>query len=164
MSKSKKPGLNLADLAPMSEDVPVAGSFLTVYGISAQDGLAIFHRFPRIALMLTEGFDLRTFITMAPDAIAAIIAASCGNLGDLQAEENASRLPLEVQWDIVEAIGRLTFTRGFAPFAKRIMDLVGAVPSAPSTKAPPTSSQSASKPSSPVDTPLPPSGDTPTGK
>jgi hypothetical protein len=164
MSKSNKPGLNLADLAPMSEDVPVGDSFHTVYGISAQDGLSVFHRFPRIALMLTEGFDLRTFITAAPDAISAIIAAACGNLGDEKAEENAKRLPLEVQWDILEAIGRLTFTRGFAPFVKRIMDLAGVALSAPSTKAPPTSSQSASKPSSPVDTPLPSSGDTPTGK
>lgn len=161
---SKKPGLNLADLAPMSEDVPMGDSFITVYGISARDGLAIFQRYPRLAAMMTEGFDIRTFMTLAPDAISAIIAAATGHAGNEAAEENAGKLGIEAQWNILEAIGRLTFTRGFAPFATRIMALVDGLPSAPSTKAPPTNLPSASKPSSPPDTPPQTSGDIPTGK
>jgi hypothetical protein len=149
---SNKPGLNLADLAPASEDVPVRDSFLTVYGISARDGLRIFQRFPRIAGMVGEGFNLGTFLSVAPDAVAAIIAAATGNLDNEQAEDAAAALPIETQFDILEAIGRLTFTRGFGPFAKRIMDLVDKVPSAPSIKAPPTRSQPVSKASSPEDT------------
>ena len=161
---SKKPGLNLADLAPMSEDVPMGESFITVYGISARDGLAIFQRYPRLAAMMTEGFDLRTFITLAPDAISAIIAAATGNAGNEVAEENAGRMGIEDQWNILEAVGRLTFTRGFAPFAKRIMDLVEGPPSAPSTKAPHMKSPNVSKPSSPPDTLPETSGDTLTDK
>lgn len=149
---SKKPGLNLADLAPMSTDVPVGDSFITVYGISAKDGLSIFKRYPKVAGMVTEGFSLATFLSAAPDAVAAIIAAATGNLGDEVSEENASKLGLELQWDLLEAIGGLTFTKGFAPFAARIMALAGSQPSAHFTKAPDTKSPLPLKPSSPPDT------------
>jgi hypothetical protein len=150
---SKKPGLNLADLAPMSEDVPVGESFLTVSGISTKTGLEIFKRFPKLVGMISgEGFNLGTALTAAPDAVAAIIAASTGNLGDERAEAAAAGLGIETQFDILEAIGRLTFTRGFAPFAERVMALVGAANSDLSSKVPDMKSPPASKPSSPPDT------------
>jgi hypothetical protein len=151
---SNKPGLNLADLAPASEDVPIGSDFMTVYGISARDGLRIIQRFPKILSMMGgEGFNLNTFLLVAPGAVSAIIAASVGKLDDEQSEENAGRLALETQFDILEAIGRLTFTSGFAPFAKRIMALAAnAANSAPSTKAQVTKSPPASKPSLPEDT------------
>lgn len=161
---SKKPGLNLIDLATLSEDVPVGDDFITVTGISARDGIEIFKRFPKISLMISGGFDLRAIIEIAPDAISAIIAAATGYLGNEQAEEAAGKLGLETQWDILEAIGRLTFTRGFAPFAKRIMDLVASPNSALSTKAQATKSPSASKPSLPEDTDQTMSGDIPLDK
>jgi hypothetical protein len=149
----KKPGLNLADLAPMSKDVPIGKSFLTVYGISARDGLRIFQRYPKILGMVGEGFDIKTFLSVAPEAVAAIIAASTGDLDNEQAELNAGRLGLETQFDILEAVGGLTFTNGFAPFVMRIMALADAVvPSAPSIKAPVMKSPPASKPSSQGDT------------
>lgn len=151
---SKKPGLNLADLAPMHEDVPVGESFLRVHGISAKDGLEIFKRFPRVAGMTTgEGFNLSTFLTVAPDAVAAIIAAAAGDLGNEAAEQAAGQLPIEIQFDVLEAVGRLTFTKGFAPFAERIMALVGAANSAPYSKVPDMKLPPASKPSSLPDTP-----------
>lgn len=153
---SKKPGLNLADLAPMSEDVPVGNGFLTVHGISAKVGLEIFKRFPKILGMVSgSGFNLTTFLAVAPDAVAAIIAAAAGDLGNKKAEEAASSLGVETQFDILEAVGRLTFTRGFAPFVERIMALAGAANSAPSSKVTDTKSPPALKPSSPPDTPLP---------
>ena len=152
----KKPGLNLADLAPMSEDVPIGNNFLTVYGISAQDGLHILQRFPKIAGMIdTGGLNLSVFLSVAPEAVAAIIATATGHADDEKAEKNAARLGLETQFDVLEAIGRLTFTNGFAPFVERIMALTSAVavPSVLSTKAPLTKSPPASKLSSPPDTP-----------
>jgi hypothetical protein len=151
---SKMPGLNLADLAPMSENVPVGDSFLTVTGVSAKTGLEIFKRFPKIAGMIGgEGFNLGAFLSVAPDAVAAIIAASTGNLGNEAAEAAAANLSVETQFDILEAIGRLTFTRGFAPFAEKIMALAGTVNSGLSSKVPDMKSPPASKVSSPPDTP-----------
>jgi hypothetical protein len=151
---SKMPGLNLADLALMSEDVPIGDSYLTVRGVSAKSGLEIFTRFPKILGMISgEGFNLGTFLTVAPDAVAAIIAAATGELGNGAAEEAAANLGLETQFDILEAIGRLTFTRGFAPFAERIMALAGAANSASFSKVPDMKSPVELKPSSPPDTP-----------
>jgi hypothetical protein len=152
---TKQPGLNLADLAPMSEDVPVGDSFLTVTGISAKTGLELFKRFPKLIGMISGGgFDIGAFLTVAPDAVAAIIAAaSTGKLGDEAAEEGAARLVVETQFDILEAIGRLTFTRGFAPFAEKMLALADAANSGLSTRAPAMKSPQASKVSSPPDTP-----------
>jgi hypothetical protein len=151
---AKKPGLNLADLAPMSEDVPIGDSYLTVHGISAKAGLEIFKRFPKLVGMISgEAFNLGAFLTVAPDAVAAIIAAATGDLGDEVAEGKAAGLGIETQFDILEAVGRLTFTKGFAPFAERVMALAGGASSALSSKVPDMKSPPASKPSSPPDTP-----------
>lgn len=150
---SNKPGLNLADLAPLFEDVPLGNDFIRVYGISAKSGLNVFQRYPKIAGMLSGGFDLKVFMSVAPDAVAAIIAAATGFLGDERAEQNASDLSIETQFDILEAIGRLTFTKGFAPFAKRIMALADVANSASFTKVAPMKSPAPSKPSSSPDTP-----------
>lgn len=155
----KKPGLNLADLAPMHEDVPIGDnslgdSFLRIQGISAKAALAIMARFPKIAGMIGgDGFNLGTFLSVAPDAVAAIIAAATGCLGNESAEENASKLGIETQLDILEAVGRLTFTKGFAPFAERIMALAGVANSALSSKVPDMKSPPTSKRSSPAATP-----------
>jgi hypothetical protein len=151
---SKKPGLNLADLAPMSEDVPIGDSFLTVHGIGVRDGLEIFKRFPKILGMVSgDGFNIGAFITVAPDAVAAIIAAASGGLGNEASEDGAANLSIETQFDILEAVGRLTFTKGFGPFAERIMALAGAVNSGLSSKVPDMKLPPASKPVSPPDTP-----------
>jgi len=150
---STKPGLNLADLAPMYEDVPIGDNYLRVHGISAKTGLEIFKRFPKVLGMVGEGFNLGNFLAVAPDAVAAIIAAATDNLGDEKAEAVAAGLGVETQFDILEAVGRLTFTRGFAPFAERIMALAGAANSGLSSKVPDLKSPPASKPSSPPDTP-----------
>lgn len=148
---SKQPGLTLADLASMTEDVPIGDSYITVRGISAEDGLAIFLRFPALAELL-GGFTLVKFLKVAPEAVAAIIATATGSPGNADAEEAAKKVSLEVQFDIMEAVGRLTFKSGFGPFATRIMALANVANSASSTKAPATTSQPQSKPSSPPDT------------
>ena len=154
-TKVKKPGLNLADLAPMSEDVTVGDSYITVHGISAKVGFEIFTRFPKILGMIGgDGFNLGAFLSVAPDAVAAIIAASTHELGNEVAEENASNLSVETQFDILEAVGRLTFTKGFAPFVERIMALAGKANSVLSSKATDMRSPPALKASSPLATPL----------
>jgi hypothetical protein len=154
------PGLNLADIAPKYENVPIGdqGS-LKVHGISAKAGLTIFQRFPKILGMVGEGFNLGAFLTVAPDAVAAIIAAAANDVKsnvdnyDADAETAAGNLPLEVQFDILEAVGRLTFTKGFAPFVQRMTALADAANSASFTRVPDMKSPSPSSFSSAPDTP-----------
>src|SRR5260221_490370 len=123
---TRQPGLTLSDIAGMSEDVPVGGSYITVHGISAKTVATIIQRFPKLASML-GGFRASDFVEAAPDAVAAIIAAAVdhrrSNIAtfDAEAEENAGNVPVEVQYDLLEAIGRLTFKNGFGPFVKRVM-------------------------------------------
>jgi hypothetical protein len=149
---TKEPGLSLADLAAMTLDVPVGQSHVTVSGISARDALAIFKRFPKLASLM-EGFNLTTFLEVAPDAAAAVIAAGFGKLGSEEDEAAAAKIGVETQFDILEAIGGLTFKNGFAPFVGKITRLANAAGSANSTKVPAMTSPTASKPSSQPDTP-----------
>lgn len=160
---SKQPGLNLADLAAQTKDVEVPGGFVTVKGISVQTALALLQRYPHLA-KLANGFKVSDLIVVAPGALAAIIAAGFGKFGDEQAEEQAADIPIETQFDLIEAIGGLTFKNGFGPFVSRVMALADAVKSAPSTKAFSTSLPQTSKPSLPADTDPAMSGDTPQDK
>lgn len=160
---SNQPGLSLADLAAMTEDVPIGTSTLKVQGISTKNALAVFQRFPQLAKM-ADGFKISDIIVVAPGALAAIIAAGVGKLGDEEAEEQASQIALETQFDIVEAIGRLTFKSGFAPFAQRLLKLADVARSGNFTKVPSTNLPATSKPSSQPDTIPPVSGDTPLDK
>lgn len=149
---TKEPGLSLADLAAMTTDVPVGPSFITVTGVSARDALAIFKRFPKLANML-NGFNLATFLEVAPEAAAAIIAAACGKLGNEEDEAAAAKIGIETQYDLLEAIGGLTFKNGFGPFVEKIMRLATAVGSGSSIKVPDMKLPPVSKPSSQPDTP-----------
>jgi hypothetical protein len=152
---TNQPGLSLLDIAGATEDVPVGDSFITVSGISAQDGLAIMRRFPQLTSLL-GGFKAADLLTVAPGALSVIIAASVNKMGDEEYEAAAAKIGVEIQWDILEAIGRLTFKNGFGPFGERIMALAAKVPnSGNSGRASATNSQPISKPSSPPDTPQP---------
>lgn len=133
---STKPGLNLADIAPQHVDVPIGDSFLRVQGISVKQALDLFVRFPKVAGMVTgEGFSIAAFVGAAPDAIAAIIATASGSHCDVEAEAGVERLPMDVQFEVLEAVGGLTFTKGFAPFVEKVIALASAVGSGSSTKA-----------------------------
>lgn len=150
----KEPGLTLADIAAMSEDVPVGNGFVTVHGISASDALQIFKRYPALAKMM-GGFKAADMIGAMPEAVAAIIAAGVRALGDEKQEADAARVPIEDQFNLVEAIGRLTFKSGFAPFVQRIIALASEANLESFTKVGAMNSPQTSKPSSPVATPQP---------
>lgn len=148
---AKEPGLSLADIAAMSEDVPIGTSYITVHGVSARHAAGVIQRFPALAKMLS-GFDVATFINVAPEAVAAIIAVATAPRGTVPTdadEEAAGNIPVEIQFDLLETIGRLTFKNGFAPFVQRIMRLANAADSASFTKVPDMKSPQASNPSSP---------------
>ena len=139
-------GLSLADIGRLHKDVPVGDSFVRVYGISAATALDLLNRYPE-ALTKAMGGKFGEMIKTAPHVIGAILAAGVGKAGDAEAEAAAQGVPIEVQMDILEAIGGLTFTKGFGPFVKRITDLANAATagSASFGKVPDTQSPPASK-------------------
>jgi hypothetical protein len=144
---SRQPGLSLLDIADLSEEIPIGDSFIRVKGISAKEAVAILKRYPAVA-ELTKGFTVQKFVEVMPDAVAAILATATGKPGDVDAEDAASRLPLELQFELLEKIGGLTFKSGFGPFVARMMALADAANSVRFGKASDTSLPLQSKPSS----------------
>jgi hypothetical protein len=143
---------SLLDIAPATEVV----RGVTVYGISARGIANLLGRFPELrALVMGREVDAQTLIDLAPDGIAAILAAGLGSPGDHAIEAAADRLPIESQFDMLEAILRLTLPGGFGPFAERLASLAGgmtaqaapaaASTAAPATKSPPPSSGSSKR-------------------
>jgi hypothetical protein len=158
-------GLSLLDIGPASEPVQVGirngqPIFLEVGGVSAKGVFIVFKRFPEMMNWFKGGkVDIKNLVTEAPDAIAAIIAAACGEPGNEKAEAKAAKLSMEAQLDILEAIGRQTFAlKGFGPFVLRIVALAEQAQSNNFGRAPATKSQPTSKPSLPPDTIQPQSG------
>lgn len=129
MSENKDQGLSLLDLGPLYTSVPVGdeGKSVKVYGVSARGIFHIFQRFPEVGLWFKNGvgkkIDPKKLLAEAPGAIASIIAAGCGSPGNDEAELVADLMPIETQLDLLEAILRLTFSKGFGPFVQRIVAL-----------------------------------------
>jgi len=166
MSEHREQGVSLLDLAPAFELVPVGEKdgkpvSLRVVGVSAKGVVTLFTRFPEVQKWFAvPGQNIRVaqLVAQIPGAIEAIIAAGCGSPGNEAAEDMAGNLPVEVQLDVLEAIGRLTFKNGFGPFVKRMLALSNAAQSANYGRAQDTKSPPASKPSLQPDTTPKPSG------
>jgi len=140
---TKEVGLSLRDVGGLYEDVPVGESFIRVKGLAARTALDIINRFPATMVKaLNNGeFNVSALMKSAPEVINAILAAAVGKPGDKEAEEAAADVPLEIQMDILEATGRLTFRSGFGPFVARIKALGTSLNSAsfgaePATRSP----------------------------
>jgi hypothetical protein len=117
---------SLLDLENAAETVKVGGKDIPVYGLSTAGIVAILRRFPQLREMLSgEEVELTAELLydLAPDAVAALIAASCGHPGDETAERVASRLTITQQADLLEATIRLTMPDGLGPFVARLAEM-----------------------------------------
>ena len=89
-------------------------------------------------------------VKTAPDAIPLIIAMGFREGDNPEAVQAAADLTIEEQSELLEAIGKATFTRGFGPFDARLRAL-GLAVKGETGKAPDTTSQRPRAPSSPPD-------------
>lgn len=132
--------VGLVDIVPKSETVMVGDTAVAVSGISARGVAYLLSKFPDLRKLMSGqpvGDDIADAVMrVAPDAIAAIIAAGIGKPGDAEQEAAADQLTLEPQADLLAAILRLTLPRGIGPFAEKLAALMGSVgSSAPGTPA-----------------------------
>jgi|SRR5215831_1720158 len=118
--------VSLLDIAPLQESVSVNGATVEVVGIGARGIVSLLQRFPALQKLTTGTFDAAALWEVAPDAIAAIIAAGVGKIGDHETEESVDRLPLGAQMDLLVAIMKLTMPNGFGPFVDQFDRIVGA--------------------------------------
>lgn len=149
--------LSLLDIAPRSEMVEINDEqSLRVRGLSADAIRELLMRFPPLqGVIMGAGIDASLIVAMGPDIVGSLCAAASGELNNEEAEKMAAMLPVETQLDIIEAIGRCTFSKGFGPFADRVAVIAAAL-SVQAGKAPDTNLQN---PSPPLEEPqTPPSG------
>lgn len=157
--------IGLMDLVAKREKVKVNGDgqYVEMRGLSSQDCAKILERYPALEkVFLGRGISVEELRAMAQDCIGAIIAAGLMKFGDEETESAANGLPLEMQTNLIEAIGRATFPSGFGPFATRLATAFGGLHSAPAGKAPDMKSPKASPRSAATATP--PSGPSPPDK
>jgi hypothetical protein len=116
--------VGLIDLAPLTENVTVDENSVPVHGVSAKGLAVLLGRFPDLRRLMT-GHDIEAeqLLTMGGDAVAAIIAAGCGQPGNERAEAVAGNLPLDSQADFLAAILRLTLPQGIGPFVVKLTAL-----------------------------------------
>lgn len=139
--------VSLLDIKPLSEQVHInEKQSIEVRGISTDDIFNLLKRFPPLqGIIVGREITLADIFAFGPEIVGAVCAAATGKLGNEEAEKIASTLSVEIQLEIIQAVGRCTFTRGFGPFVQKFKGIVGAL-SAGDGKAPDTNSQRPSKP------------------
>lgn len=125
---------SLLELVPQTSKVKVGDKEIDVCGVTAEGLAKLFVRFPAIgkAMSGVGSFDTGDLVKVAPDAVAAFIAAGSGFPGNEKAEAVAAKLPLQAQFDLLSEIVRLTFPSGVRPFVERLraLGVLGAGPEA----------------------------------
>lgn len=140
----------LLDIASAPARVEVRGTQVDVFGVSAEGVAYLLANFPEIKALFSGkevSFDTQTLATKAPKALAAIIAAGTGQVGNPQAEAVAASLGVDEQAELLAKILELTFPRGIGPFAEAVSRLAATVngSSDAGTKAAASTSPSPSK-------------------
>jgi hypothetical protein len=119
--------VSLGDVIEFGAEVELGdGNTALAYGISLDDALILIDKFPELKVFALEGIDAVKALTpeqifkVAPNAIAAIIAAGNGMAGNATAEQNARRMPLQAQFDFLDKILERTMPDGPDPFLARV--------------------------------------------
>lgn len=144
---------SLLEVANVPRQIEVHGIKVDVTGISGEGVASIMARFPEVGKMFSGVMpDSKALMTMAPEALAAFIAAGTGHPGDKEHEKAAAVLDVSSQLDLVDEIMRLTFPRGIRPFVEKL-EALGLLVQLETPSAPPA--PDTSKSSSPQGTQTP---------
>jgi len=118
---------SLLDIGPLTEDVEIRGTKLTVQGLTAGHLFQLFAEFPemRKLLQMGEGSPQEVMLQLAPDLIAKIIAIATGTPGNSEVEAKAKTMGASDQLAVIAAVQRLSFPDGLGPFVERVTQLMG---------------------------------------
>jgi len=119
---------DLLDIAASTavESVKTEVGFIVVHGLHGEAIASIVARFPNLAALLdgnSAEFGPR-LIAHFGNAVAPIIAAGCGHIGNAEYEQAAAKYLVEDQLKLIAAIIRLTFPNGLSSFVKTMMELL----------------------------------------
>lgn len=139
--------VGLLDIAPSTRHVEVGGAQVAVYGVSAHGIAYLITRFPELRELLggdLDKVDTATVARVVPDAIAAIIAAGCGEPNNPEAEKVAARFSADAQLDLLKEVIDLTMPKGAGPFLEKFNAAMRALDVSVKEPATPSPSQSSS--------------------
>lgn len=136
----------LLDIAPRTVTVDVGDVKVGVCGVSVRGVAGLLARFPALQTLLS-GREVTPdkLAEIAPDAVAAIIAAGTGYPGNPEAEKIADELPIDAQAELLSAILKVTMPKGVGPFVEKLQGLGAVLNLDPGPKAPDTKSRKPAK-------------------
>ena len=120
---------SLLDIGPLTEEVEIRGTKITVQGLTAGHIFQLFSEFPDMRKMFetnTDASPQSVMLQLAPDLIARIIGIATGSPGDAEVEAKAKTMGAADQLAILSAIQRLSFKDGIGPFIDQVSSLMGA--------------------------------------
>jgi hypothetical protein len=120
---------DLLDIMPATavEVVKINGNRVIVRGLSGPAIAAIVARFPELAAVIGGGLGGTRLIAQFGHAIGPIIAAGLDKLGQEEYEQAASKLPVDDQLELINAIIGLTFRKGPLSFVEKLTALLTGV-------------------------------------
>jgi len=120
---------SLLDIGPLTEEVEIRGTKITVQGLTAGHIFQLLSEFPDMRKMFetsTDASPQSVMLQLAPDLIARIISVATGSPGDSAVEAKAKTMGAADQLAILSAVQRLSFKDGIGPFIDQISSLMGA--------------------------------------
>jgi hypothetical protein len=120
---------SLLDIGPLTEEVEIRGTKITVQGLTAGHIFQLFSEYPDMRKLFetsTDATPQSVMLQLAPDLIARIISIATGSPGDPAVEAKAKTMGAADQLAIISAVQRLSFKDGIGPFIDQISSLMGA--------------------------------------
>jgi len=127
---------SLLDIGPLTEEVPVNGKTITVYGVSPEGFFFLLHKFPMLQQMFgggTKEINIDALREVAPESIAYVLAVATTSraymnqkqwLEIVDATANiAMDLSAHYQLALFQAALHLTFPDGIGPFIQGVENL-----------------------------------------
>lgn len=147
---------SLTEITNVKRSISIQGVDVDVYGVSGLALAQLMARFPEVGKMMS-GVEVNRdeMMKMAPDALAAFMAAGTGEPNNPAAETAAGMLSIGDQVELIDEILKRTFPRGIGPFVEKLqgLGLLGPAATTPSMPTSPVPSTNSSAPDTPTPTP-----------
>jgi hypothetical protein len=119
---------SLLDIGPLTEEVEIRGTKLTVQGLSGGDLFQLMS-FPEFrSAMESKAQNPQTILQqLGPQILAKVIAICTGTPNNPEAEAKAAQLGASDQMTLIKVVTRLSFPDGIGPFVHDLRALMGEV-------------------------------------
>lgn len=117
---------SLLDIGPLTEEVEIRGTMVTVQGLTAGHLFKLFAEFPDMRKLFdSDEGGAMGMLDLAPDLFAKIIAIVTGSPNSKEVEAKAKTMGATEQLSILAAVQRLSFPKGIGPFIEQVNQMMG---------------------------------------